>query len=867
MIGLSKKLTLAVLAMTVIAGAASAQNITPSGGQVNINGATLFENFFRAAAATNDWIDADSNGIYGFDSNSFALQQLATTYTGSAISPVWAVTYRGVGSGNGLAALDTWYKAAPTYTDSADPGITNRYQWSPNAGGTKVNNVPSTIITAGPADIAVMDVPTTWFVQNTSAAGAWSKKPTQAGYGTNAAVSTTGQSQKIKTLTNLTTTPGQYDASDPTQPISVYDTPITFVPMAIIANRGTGLENVTQAELQSLFVTGRMPNGENLVAATRDSGSGTRNGSMNSIGVDPSYGVGDNVGAKEKDSGLDALGPDHKVNNMSSSSRMVARLANNRMAVGYQGLEGKGAVGQNSGKFEILNVKMTGDANYVRPGVQTILDAEYRIGGPETMATAGNPFADSTDGDTDGYAWDASTNTVAASGTDQPMKNVEAAKYIMNIVQSLRDFSGSPGADEQGNMPGEYLAKNFFPTDALTKAPNLTDPTSWATNSTFNQNLYDYIAANNNLGLGVDGSGNPIPLAGYGTVNAAGHVPARKALTGGATYSDGTTGAYYIDANSDQVASGDLAARNALMGDFKYDSVRDAYDVEKMISAVKNPRGFEAGTNHGGAAGSQNGDYVIVEVIGDFNGDGDFDAEDVRYFADGLAMVDENFSTTVNGTTVENSADKSSQFGKWLDRKVGFTLVDLADAASNGTGNYFGTTKANGTYAAGDSRADIAGSVAGPSIGAAPTGADNVINGYDISYLQQNIHSTTDLTDIDQAVGTDGSCDLNDDLAVSDADLQEMFGILETVMGDANLDGQVDLQDLTTLKGNFGTGTYWGEADLNGDGQVDLQDLTTLKGNFGSSYSDESVTPIPEPTTMLLVGLGGAAAVIRRRRK
>jgi len=41
----------------------------------------------------------------------------------------------------------------------------------------------------------------------------------------------------------------------------------------------------TATELQHLYVTGRMPNGENLVAATRTPFSGTRNGSMNSLGT------------------------------------------------------------------------------------------------------------------------------------------------------------------------------------------------------------------------------------------------------------------------------------------------------------------------------------------------------------------------------------------------------------------------------------------------------------------------------------------------------------------------------------------------------------------------------------------------------
>ncbi len=59
-------------------------------------------------------------------------------------------------------------------------------------------------------------------------------------------------------------------------------------------------------------------------------------------------------------------------------------------------------------------------------------------------------------------------------------------------------------------------------------------------------------------------------------------------------------------------------------------------------------------------------------------------------------------------------------------------------------------------------------------------------------------------------------------------------------MGDANLDGQVDLTDLTTLAGNWqGTGKSFADGDFSGDGLVDLTDLTILAGLWQ--------TPIPAP--------------------
>ena len=54
--------------------------------------------------------------------------------------------------------------------------------------------------------------------------------------------------------------------------------------------------------------------------------------------------------------------------------------------------------------------------------------------------------------------------------------------------------------------------------------------------------------------------------------------------------------------------------------------------------------------------------------------------------------------------------------------------------------------------------------------------------------------------------------------------------------GDADVDGDVDLDDFVILKTHFGltTGATWGEGDFNADGAVDLDDFVILKNNFGA---------------------------------
>ena len=56
--------------------------------------------------------------------------------------------------------------------------------------------------------------------------------------------------------------------------------------------------------------------------------------------------------------------------------------------------------------------------------------------------------------------------------------------------------------------------------------------------------------------------------------------------------------------------------------------------------------------------------------------------------------------------------------------------------------------------------------------------------------------------------------------------------------GDADGDGDVDLDDFVILKNNFGTnsGATCDMGDFDGDGDVDLDDFVLLKNNFGVTY-------------------------------
>ncbi|QDU72059.1 dockerin type I domain-containing protein [Mucisphaera calidilacus] len=109
--------------------------------------------------------------------------------------------------------------------------------------------------------------------------------------------------------------------------------------------------------------------------------------------------------------------------------------------------------------------------------------------------------------------------------------------------------------------------------------------------------------------------------------------------------------------------------------------------------------------------------------------------------------------------------------------------------------------------------------------------------------------------------------DLNDNgvftLGYSLADATEglaTWGLLEQRLpGDANLDGSVDLLDLSILANHFGqaAGSMWKDGDFTEDGAVDLLDLSILAANFNNSV-------IPAPASLVLLSLP-LLAVTRRR--
>ncbi len=93
-----------------------------------------------------------------------------------------------------------------------------------------------------------------------------------------------------------------------------------------------------------------------------------------------------------------------------------------------------------------------------------------------------------------------------------------------------------------------------------------------------------------------------------------------------------------------------------------------------------------------------------------------------------------------------------------------------------------------------------------------------------------------------------------------------------TLPGDANLDGRVDINDLTIVLAHYNqTGMSWSTGEFTGSGTVDINDLTIVLANYNQSLGSSAAetAPVPEPSTFALGAFAGlvlaAVAGLRRR--
>jgi hypothetical protein len=829
-----------------LAGAA-ASLASAQGTVINISGATLLENFVKAPASTNDYLDVDGDGIAGIFLN--GPDQLAPydPIPPFPASQRWVVQYRVVGSVNGFQELLDY--GATFVTSNGDPTseisiveATLAYNNSTlyiNAGagtgdynpanpGGAPNRSDTTTLAATwagfgtPAvggiriDISPLDVPTTWAITYPGGSPFFALKPADLGYGLNPILSRSKSGSTAFNSSAFTdaSSSGGYSSflaelpsgyglaaagADPTSDVTVFDTQLLYAPIACTVNYGLGMTQIKQTELQHLFVTGRALNGENLMVVTRDVGSGTRNAWQNCIGLDPSWGNGENIGWISTLAINNNIGAAFSPTNKGGNSGVEATVQNHRLGIGYAGAE-RGVTGSGSGSWLITNRAdllavqndLIGGTEYSRPHISEVVHNTsngYVIGGPAVLATLGDPRNENEFGGDIG-------------NTNARLRNTEAAAYINNATRSIEAFVAVPGGDPTTFTPGELAATQFLLTGALDNVPALLDALSLSANPAFNSSLQTFTIANNRLSN-----------AAFLTFNATnnGRVPTR---TTGVTYSDGVVGGgtYKAQGGTFPTYGSNLTLRNKIAGDFSGNGLRNIDDAAEMLKAWRDRNGgpvWSAPNGTGPIAGAPGSD-AIIEVLGDFDGDGSFDNEDVRYWADGLAK------DTVTGN---------------VSRKDGFTRVDNEFNTLTGDNNFFNTTLATGAaWTPGASRGDIAGPTQRWTPNFAPIGQDGTVDCYDIDYVYANFGDWTVLTD---AQFMDFSADINGDRAIDQDDVIELVTvILGTGMGDVNLDGLCDAADAAIISGNLGNAGGWCDGDLDGNGIVDASDLAIANDCF-----------------------------------
>jgi hypothetical protein len=83
--------------------------------------------------------------------------------------------------------------------------------------------------------------------------------------------------------------------------------------------------------------------------------------------------------------------------------------------------------------------------------------------------------------------------------------------------------------------------------------------------------------------------------------------------------------------------------------------------------------------------------------------------------------------------------------------------------------------------------------------------------------------------------------------------------------GDANLDGSVGGADFNAFLDRVGPG--WANGDWDGNGSIGGADFNLFLDRPTSAYGGGSISVVPEPATIGLLGFGGLAMLLSYRRR